>query len=75
MMAAALVLLLPLPIPFSNAFPAWLILLVAGGLLERDGGAVLAGYSVGAGGLAFFYFLGEAAVKAFEVVKAWLLPT
>lgn len=75
MMVAALVLLLPLPIPFSNAFPAWLILLVAGGLLERDGGAVLAGYGVGAGGLAFFYFLGEAAVKAFEVIKAWLLPS
>ncbi len=68
---AAIVLLLPLPIPFSNAFPAWLILLVAGGLLERDGGAILAGYGVGAGGIAFFYFLGEAAVRLLEAAKGW----
>lgn len=73
MLTAALVLLLPLPIPFSNAFPAWLILLVAGGLLERDGGAILLGYGVGAGGVAFFYFLGEAAVHLVEVIKAWFL--
>ena len=68
---AAVVLLLPLPIPLSNAFPAWLILIVAGGLLERDGVAVLAGYGVGAGGIAFFYFLGEAAVRLLEVVRHW----
>ena len=68
---AAIVLLLPLPIPFSNAFPAWLILLVAGGLLERDGVAILAGYSVGAGGIAFFYFLGEVAVRLLDTVKGW----
>jgi hypothetical protein len=27
---------------------------------------------VGAGGVAFFYFLGEAAVKLVELLKAWL---
>lgn len=69
---AALVLLLPLPIPFSNAFPAWLIILVAGGLLERDGAAITAGYTVGAGGIAFFYFLGEVAIRMIETVKHWL---
>jgi hypothetical protein len=38
MLLAALSLLLPLPIPFTNSFPAWAILLMAGGiLLERDG--------------------------------------
>lgn len=40
----SLMLLLPLPIPFSNIVPAWAILLVAGGLLERDGVFILAGH-------------------------------
>lgn len=40
----ASMLLLPLPIPFSNIVPAWGILLVAGGLLERDGYFLIAGY-------------------------------
>jgi hypothetical protein len=71
-LVAALVLLLPLPVPFTNAFPAWVILLIAGGLLERDGVAITLGYTVGAGGVAFFYFLGEAAVKLVEMLKAWL---
>jgi hypothetical protein len=69
MLVAAGVLLLPLPVPFSNAFPAWLILLVAGGLLERDGLAIIAGYGAGAGGVAFFYYLGEAAVRFVNWVK------
>jgi hypothetical protein len=72
MLAAALILLLPLPVPFTNAFPAWVVLLVAGGLLERDGGAILAGYLVGAGGVGFFYFLGEAAMKLVDALRAWL---
>ncbi len=71
MLAAALVLLLPLPVPFTNAFPAWVILLVAGGLLERDGLAILAGYGVGAGGVVFFTLLGGVAAKLLETAKAW----
>jgi hypothetical protein len=71
-MLAALVLLLPLPVPFTNAFPAWVILLIAGGLLERDGVAIILGYVAGAGGAAFFYFLGGAAVKLVELLKTWL---
>ncbi len=72
MMLAAAVLLLPLPIPFTNAFPAWLIVLVAGGLLERDGVAISVGYGVGAGGIAFFYFLGEAAIRLLDALKTWI---
>ena len=71
MMAAALVLLLPLPVPFSNGFPAWVILLIAGGLLERDGLAILAGYLVAAAGAVFFYFLGEGAIRLMEMLRAW----
>ena len=38
---------LPLPIPFSNGFPAVSIMLLAAGLMERDGLLVLWGYVVG----------------------------
>ena len=38
-----LLLLLPLPVPFSNVVPAWGVMLIAAGLLERDGGFILAG--------------------------------
>jgi hypothetical protein len=38
---------LPLPIPFSNTLPAVSILLLAAGLMERDGLLVLLGYIVG----------------------------
>jgi hypothetical protein len=66
MLVAALALLLPLPIPFTNSFPAWTILLVAAGLLERDGAFVLAGYVVFAAGVLYFVFL------LFRVVNACL---
>jgi hypothetical protein len=72
MLCASIVLLLPIPVPFTNSFPAWLILLVAAGLLERDGLAVTAGYAVGAGGLVFFYFLGNWAVRAAQQLQEWI---
>lgn len=68
---AALALLLPLPIPFTNSFPAWTILLVAAGLLERDGVAVIAGYVVAAAGVVYFVFLGEAAGQLVEALRRW----
>ncbi|MFI5355773.1 MAG: exopolysaccharide biosynthesis protein [Opitutales bacterium] len=69
---AALVLLLPLPIPFSNAFPAWAILLLAAGMLERDGLFVLLGY--GACGLTVLYFamLGHATGQLLQALRHWL---
>lgn len=72
MLVAALALLLPLPIPFTNSFPAWTILLVAAGLLERDGVFVLAGYVVFAAGVLYFVFLGEAAVQLVQAAVEWL---
>ena len=69
---AALVLLLPLPIPFTNTFPAWVILLLAGGLLERDGVFILAGYAVFALGVLYFIFLGEAATQLMQALLQWL---
>ena len=71
LLVAALALLLPLPIPFTNSFPAWAILLVAAGLLERDGAFVLAGYLVFALGVLYFVFLGEAAVQLMHAAVEW----
>lgn len=69
---AALVLLLPLPIPFTNSFPAWAILLAAAGLLERDGVFILAAYVTFAVGVLYFIFLGEAAAQAVQALLQWL---
>lgn len=72
MLLAALVLLLPLPIPFTNSFPAWTILLLAAGLLERDGLFILAGYLVFIAGVFYFIFLGEATATLLHELVQWL---
>jgi hypothetical protein len=72
MLVAALSLLLPLPIPFTNSFPAWAILLLAAGLLERDGVFILAGYVVFAAGVLYFVFLGEATALLLHELLQWL---
>ena len=46
-MSGGFLLSLPLPIPFSNLFPAISIMLLAAGLMERDGLLVLWGYIMG----------------------------
>ncbi|MBP6507043.1 MAG: exopolysaccharide biosynthesis protein [Opitutaceae bacterium] len=68
---AALVLLLPLPIPFSNSFPAWTILLLAAGTLERDGLFILLGYFVCALGVAYFMLLGDATEQLLKTLAHW----
>jgi len=72
MFIAAVVLLLPLPIPLTNTFPAWVILLVAGGLMERDGAAITAGYAVFAAGILYFMFLGGATHQFFDAFRRLL---
>ena len=42
--SGGLLLLLPLPIPFSNLIPAWAVVLLAAGMMERDGLLVLFGH-------------------------------
>ena len=73
MLLAAAALLLPLPIPFTNTFPAWTIILVAAGLLERDGFFILGGYIAFAAGVLYFVFLGEAAQRSMMWLKDWVL--
>lgn len=69
----ALMLLLPLPIPFSNVVPAWGIMLIAGGLLERDGAFILAGYVAALFTIAFFAAIGIFGVEGVQMVWRKLL--
>ena len=68
----AALLLLPLPIPFSNTIPAWGIMLIAGGLLERDGGFILAGHIAALLAIAFFAVIGIFGVEAFDFLWKWM---
>lgn len=68
----ALMLLLPLPIPFSNMVPAWGILLLAGGLLERDGGFIIAGYIAALVTVAFFTAIAIFGVEAVDFIWKWM---
>ena len=64
----ALMLLLPLPVPFSNVVPAWGIILIAGGLLERDGAFIIACYIAALITMAFFAAIGIFGVGAVDFV-------
>ncbi len=67
----ATMLLLPLPIPFSNVVPAWGIILMAAGLLERDGAFILGGYVATLITLAFFGAIAVFGVEAVEFLWSW----
>lgn len=69
----ALLLLLPLPIPFSNVIPAWGVLLICGGLLERDGKFILGGYAATVASIGYFALFGSAIVVAIEKAYAWFV--
>lgn len=64
----ALMLLLPLPIPFSNVIPAWGIMLIAGGLLERDGVFIAAGYVAALFTVAFFAVIAIFGVEGVQML-------
>jgi hypothetical protein len=53
-------LALPLPIPFTNAIPAWCLLIMAVSQIEEDGICMLVGMLLGALSTAFFIVLGPA---------------
>jgi hypothetical protein len=64
----AVLLLLPLPIPFSNLIPAFSILLLSAGLLERDGLFILSGYLGFVFAAAFFVVVGFAGKEGLEAL-------
>jgi hypothetical protein len=72
MLAAAGFLMLPLPIPLTNTFPGWVIILIAAGLLERDGAFVAAGYGMFAAGVVFFTLLGGATHHLIDAIRRGL---
>ncbi|HET7537890.1 MAG TPA: exopolysaccharide biosynthesis protein [Candidatus Didemnitutus sp.] len=71
-LVAASILLLPLPVPFSNNMPAWAILLVAAGLLERDGWFIFFGYAMLVLSILYLWLFGEMAAHALDVIWQWL---
>lgn len=73
MFICAALLLLPLPVPFSNSIPAWAIMLMAAGLLERDGLFIVGGYVTALGAIAFFSIIGFFGLEVFDVVEKWAL--
>ncbi|MEI7728899.1 MAG: exopolysaccharide biosynthesis protein [Verrucomicrobiota bacterium] len=56
-MLSGLFLLLPLPIPLTNSFPALTVVLLAAGAMERDGLFFLAGCAMFTATLAYFGLL------------------
>jgi hypothetical protein len=71
--SAGLLLLLPLPVPFSNTLPAWAVVLLAGGMVERDGLFVLAGHLLSVAAWAYVVAIsifGKAGVE-----KLWHMVT
>lgn len=72
LVASALLLLLPLPIPLTNTFPAWAILLTAGGLLERDGLFIVLGYVALAAAVAYFLLIGVSIEQSLHWISHWL---
>ncbi|MGL5905808.1 MAG: exopolysaccharide biosynthesis protein [Shewanella sp.] len=66
----AVLLMLPFgAIPFTNTLPAWVILLICIGMLQRDGVFVALGYLLAIVTLAWFSFLGIGLVVAGQSIS------
>ncbi len=63
---AGLLLALPLPLPFSNTIPAVAVLLLTGGMVERDGVLVLIGYATNVIATAYVLLAGEGVRRIFD---------
>jgi len=64
-------LMLPLPIPFSNSIPAWAVVLLAVGMMEKDGLCVLLGHLTAMGTWVFIGLTSAFALGGFQ----WLLDS
>ncbi len=65
-MSSAFILMLPLPIPFTNSLPALSIILLAAGMMEEDGAVIFLGYLAAAVAwfyLIFIWLVGNAGIK------------
>jgi hypothetical protein len=68
---SGLMLMLPLPLPFSNSLPAWTVLLLAAGALGRDGLFFFAGCASFALSVAYFTLVAFGGMEAVD--KVWRL--
>ena len=68
LVVSALLLMIPLPLPFSNTLPAYGILFLAAGTLERDGYVALAGYVMVLLSITYFTML---AVIGTAAAQSW----
>ena len=64
---ASLGLMLPLPIPFSNSIPAWAVVFLAIGMMERDGLCILLGHL---GALGTWVFIGATSLFAVRGIQS-----
>lgn len=67
--SCGLLLLLPLPVPFSNLFPALTVVLLAASVSERDGAMFFAGITCFALTIAFFALIFLGGVEVLEWIK------
>lgn len=63
---SGLMMMLPLPLPFSNALPAWTVLFLAAGALGRDGLFFFAGCCSFALSVAFFALVGFGGLEVLD---------
>jgi hypothetical protein len=70
-LSCGLLMILPLPIPFSNGLPAMAVLLLAAGTLEEDGYAAVAGGVVFVLTFAFFAAILWGGAEIAEWVTQW----
>ena len=67
MILCSFLLMLPLPVPLTDFIPAYSILFLALGSIERDGYLIFAGYSMATITVIYFFliaFLGLSGIKA-----------
>ncbi|HPI40291.1 MAG TPA: exopolysaccharide biosynthesis protein [Pseudobdellovibrionaceae bacterium] len=69
---SGLVLSLPLPIPFSNALPAWTCLLMSLAHIEEDERLLWLGYGLAVATFIFFAFLGFIFFESIEFFKVFI---
>jgi hypothetical protein len=68
-------LMLPLPIPFSNNIPAWAVVLLAVGMMEKDGLCVLLGQLTAIFSWVFITLTSVFAVGGFQRLLDFLLAS
>lgn len=67
--AAGVMLMLPIPLPFSNSLPAWAVLLLSIGALGRDGLFFFLGCGAFLLAVAYFGFIAISGARAVELLE------